>query len=263
MSSSFRDNGIPEHLAELERELAHVRSALLNFAEAEELLPGLVAGEGTDPQRLHPDVASARREATVDELLWLVGNAPHPEEGLREDAAHPLYASLLAVAEAFDILIDQFSLVYGDAAALAQAMWPEWHAMSGCHGHQATPEEAAAALERVGARVEELPALLAEAERLSGDERASVEGVAASWSMGTLAREARHLALHALDTWMPRGIDNAEVVAALTAAARVGATDRFRLATADLLLGRACDGTCRPRLIEALELPFSATLRDR
>lgn len=262
MSPSSRDPAIPEHLAELERELSHARGALLEFAEAEGLLPGLVAGENTDPQRLHPDVESARREATVDELLWLVGEAAHSVEGLGDDGPHPLYAALLALAEAFDILIDQFSLVYGDAVALAQAMWPEWHAMSGCHGHQATPEEAAAALERVRVHAEALPQLLTEAERLPSGERALVEQIAGSWSSGTLAREARHLARHALDTWMPRGIEEPAVAAALARGSGARAADPFQLAIADLLLGCVCHGTCRDPLVEALELPFAVTSED-
>lgn len=259
MSSSSRDPLIPEHLSELERELAHVRHLLLAFAEAEGLLPGLLAGENTDPQRLHPDVESARLHATVDELLWLVGGAPHPDEGLREDAANPLYASLLALAEAFDILIDQFSLVYGDAVALAQAMWPEWHAMSGCHGHQATPEEAGAALARVRDRVEALPGVVSRITQLPAEERERVEESSADWVNGTLAREARHLARHALETWMPHGIDDPALTAALRPATGGGDTDPFQAATADLLLGRACRGTCRPVLIDALELPFTST----
>ena len=259
MSSSSRDPVIPDHLADRERELTHVRQALLDFSESEGLLPGLVAGEDTDPQRLHPDVDSARRGATVDELLWLVGGAPHPEQGLREDEVHPLYASLLAVAEAFDILIDQFSLVYGDAVALAQSIWPEWHAMSGCHGHDASPEQAAEALERVRTEVEALPELLGRVTRLPADERERVAARFHGWSAGTLVGESRHLARHALDTWMPRGIEDPEVAAALVPPTSATAVGAFAAATADLMLASACRGTCRPQLIEALVFPFSST----
>ena len=245
----------PEHLAELDRELEQVRELLLSFAEERELLPGLVAREDADPLRRHPDVEHARVEATVDELLWVVGRTPHENAEPGEDEAHPLYPALLSLAEAFDILIDQFSLVYGDAISLAEATWPGWHEMSGCHGHEATPEQASDALARMRRNAEALPDLLARSEALNGPDRELVGERFAGWGDGALAREARHLARHALETWMPHGVEDPRIAAAL--ADSDPAADPFRRATADLLLAGICLEGCRPVLGDALTFPFA------
>lgn len=109
------------HFSDVNEELAAARDALLRFADEEGVLETLVCAP-SDPDGRYPDLAAVRRHATVDELLRVVARIPDADEERQSDEATALYASLLQLAEALDILIDQHSLVYGDAVALAEVL---------------------------------------------------------------------------------------------------------------------------------------------
>lgn len=109
------------HFSDVNEELTAARDALLLFADVEGVLESLVCVP-SDSECRYPDLAAVRRDATVSELLRVVARIPDPDEERQSDEATALYASLLQLAEVFDILIDQHSLVYGDAVALAEAL---------------------------------------------------------------------------------------------------------------------------------------------
>lgn len=255
--------------SELDEELAAARDALLLFAESERALDSLVC-DPSDPECRFPDLLSVRQHATVGELLHVVARVPEPDQDERGDEAAALYPTLLELAELFDILIDQYSLVYGDAVALAESMEPGWHAMAGCHNHDPTPEEATAAVKRSSANLGALPSLLDEVGRLSPDARRQAAlnfeaGAASVWRA-----EARHLASHAVSTWIPQGITDARLQRALAPArerprATGPGSDPARSlaqATADLLLARLVRGISRDIVVETLEQPFAGLLRS-
>src|SRR5690606_4275820 len=144
-----RETGWPQpSFEELNEELAAARDALLQFAEAEGALDSLIC-DPADPGCLYPDVEAVRRTVTVDELLRVVGGLPDRDRDARGEEADFPSPTLLQLAELFDILIDQHSLVYGAAVTLAEAMEGGWHAMAGCANHEPSPEEATLAVKRV------------------------------------------------------------------------------------------------------------------
>lgn len=253
--------------SELEEELAAARDALLLFADAERVLDSLIC-EPADPDCRYPDMRAVRQHATVDELLHVVARIPEAEEEERGEEAAALYPTLLELAEVFDILIDQHSLVYGDAVALAESIEPGWHAMAGCHNHDATPEQASAALKQAAANLEALPSLLDRIGRLSPEARheAAVRferGAASAWRA-----EARYLASHGVGTWLPQGVPDARLQRALAPArerprpsAAADPATLFARASADLLLARLVRGIARDVVIETLEAPFAGLVR--
>lgn len=255
--------------SELDEELATSRDALLLFAETERALDSLVC-DPADPECRYPDLRAVRQHATIDELLHVVARVPETDQDERGDEAASLYPTLLELAELFDILIDQYSLVYGDAVALAESMEPGWHAMAGCHNHDPTPEEATAAVKQAAANLGVLPSLLDEVGRLSSDARQQAgsnfdAGAASIWRA-----EARYLASHAVSTWIPQGIADPRLQRALRPArerpgspARAGDPgESFARATADLLLARLVHGISRDIVVETLAAPFAGLLRS-
>lgn len=254
--------------SEVEEELAAARDALLLFADAERVLDSLVC-DPADPDCRYPDLRAVRQHATVDELLHVVVRIPEAEEDERGDEAASLYPTLLELAEVFDILIDQHSLVYGDAVALAESIEAGWHAMAGCYNHDATPEQASEALKQAAANLAGLPSLLETVGRLSAEARREAASRFERAASSAWRAEARYLASHGVDTWLPQGIPDARMQRALQPARdrpRRGASAAdpaalFARATADLLLARLVRGIASDVVIETLEAPFAGLLR--
>lgn len=253
--------------SELNEELATARDALLLFAESEGVLQSLVC-DPADPDCRYPDAATVRRDVTVDELLHLIAAIPETEEESRGEKADALYPALLELAEVFDVFIEQTSLVHGDAVALAESMESEWHAMSGCCNHDPSPAEATVAVKRTGANLESLPPLLEAVSRLPPEAKREVatrferaEGL--PWKT-----EARYLAVHAVDAWLPHGVSHPQVIRTLEPVLSPsprngndrGARALLSRATADLLLGRLVRGVARDTVSDALQEPFSGIL---
>ena len=252
---------------ELEEELATARDALLLFADAEGVLDSLVC-DPSDPDCRYPDSGAVRAGATVDELLHVVAGLPEGEEDERGDEASSLYPTLLELAEVFDILIDQHSLVYGDAVALAESMEGGWHAMAGCFNHDPAPEDATRAVKQMGANLAALPGVLDSVGRVGPEVRREAATRFGQASGSRWRAEARYLAAHAVDTWLPHGVSDPRLQRALQPARSrpdaVRATDPPALlagATADLLLARLVRGISRDIIPNVLEAPFSGLLR--
>lgn len=268
MALSPRDEpGSAGGFSELDEELASARDSLLRFADAERVLENLVCDPG-DPECRYPDLRSARQYATVDELLRVVARIPDADPDERQEGG-ALYPALLELAELFDILIDQHSLVYGDAVALAESMEPGWHAMAGCFNHDPTPEAATETVKRAAANLAALPGLLDEAGRLSADARRDVAARFDAARGSAWKAEARYLASHGASTWLPHGVNDARLQRALKPAReRPGrepqiagdASESFTHATADLLLARLVHDIAGDRVVQALEAPFTGLL---
>jgi hypothetical protein len=250
--------------SELNEELATARDALLLFADAEGVLDSLVC-DASDPSCRYPDLAAVRGHATVDELLHVVSGLPEGEDERGEEGA-ALYPTLLELAEVFDILIDQYSLVYGDAVALAESMQGGWHAMSGCYNHDPSPGEATVAVKQISANVGALPALLDSVGRLTPEAR---RDAAARFQAGEglpWRSEARYLALHAADTWLAQGVSDPRILRALQPArarpSKKGSDPASLLAdaVADLLLARLVRDVSRDLVSAALREPFNGLL---
>lgn len=252
---------------ELNAALTEAREALLRFADAEGVLKSLVCDAGEPDCRYH-DLAAVRRGATVDELLRLVAGIPEgvEESGAAEGAG--LYPILLELAEAFDIFIDQHSLVFGDALALAEPLQIGWHAMSGCHNHAPSPQETAVVHTRMEANLAALPGLRDAVGRLPA--QAQREATARFERTAGLpwTAEARHLAFHGYDTWLPTSIAHASV-RRLLESSRAGVVhpaegsridSPFDQAVADLLLGRLVRGIAADFVADALHEPFAPLL---
>jgi hypothetical protein len=253
---------------ELNEAVATARDALLLFAAAEGVLQSLVC-DPVDPDCRYPDLATLRQDVTVDELLSLIAAIPDTGEEDRGEEATALYPVLLELAEAFDVFIEQTSLVHGDAIALAESMVTEWHAMSGCCNEDPSPGEATIAVKRMGANLDALPAVLDSVNRLYPEVKQTVaarfeEGERLPWRS-----EARHLAEHAIEAWLPQGVSPPQIVRTLEAA-RAGSTGRtgerslnavLGRATADLALGRLVRGVARDGVSDVLEAPFAGVLR--
>jgi hypothetical protein len=252
--------------SELDEELATARDALLLFADAERVLDSLVC-DPSDPDCRYPDLATVRARATVDELLHLVAGLPEGAEDERGEEATSLYPTLLELAEVFDILIDQHSLVYGDAVALAESMEGGWHAMAGCFNHDPAPEEATRAVKQMSANLAALPAVLDSVGRLSPELRREAAGRSGRGAGSLWRMEARHLGAHAVDTWLPHGISDPRLQRALqparAKAVSGSGTDPAAMlaaATADLLLARLVRGISRDLVTDALEASFEGLL---
>lgn len=256
-AGSASQAGFPE----INEGLAEGRDALLLFADAEGALAALVCDPG-NPGCRYPDLTAVRSFVTVDELLHLVGRIPSSRERDRGEAS-ALYPTLLELAELFDILIDQHSLVYGDAVALAESMAPGWRAMGG--GFDLTSPSAAGAVlqKQVAVNLAALPALLDSLSHLSADARRRVLERLDGRSTNLWTHEARHLALHAIDVGLPQGVSDARVARALQST-RVPAWRRrgldpgqaFAHAVSDLVLARLVRGVARDTVPKVLEDPF-------
>jgi hypothetical protein len=252
---------------ELNAALAEAREALLRFAEAEGVLTSLVCDPGEPDCRYH-DLAAVRRGATVDELLRLTAGMPEGVEESGAAEATGLYPILLELAEAFDIFIDQHSLVFGDALALAAPLQIGWHAMAGCYNHAPSPPETSMAQTRMEANLSALPGLLEAVGRLPT--QAQREAAARFERAAGLpwTAEARHLAFHAYDTWLPTTVANASVRRLLESSragvvrpeegSRLGSA--FEQAVADLLLARLVRGIAVDSVADALHEPFASLL---
>ena len=252
---------------ELNAALTEAREALLRFADAEGVLSSLVCDAG-EPDCRYQDLAAVRRGATVDELLRLVAGIPEGVEESGAAEATGLYPTLLELAEAFDIFIDQHSLVFGDALALAEPLHMGWHAMSGCHNHAASPRETSVAQTRIEANMSALPGLLEAAGRLPAQaQREATDRFERAAGLPWTA-EARHLAFHGYDTWLPTTTASASVRRLLDSSRagvvrpaegpRMGsAVDQ---AVADLLLGRLVRGIAADFVADALHEPFATLL---
>jgi hypothetical protein len=254
--------------SELDEELANARDALLLFASAERVLDSLVC-DPADPECRYPDLGAVRAHVTVDELLRLVAGLPEVDEDDRGEEANSLYPTLLELAEVFDILIDQYSLVYGDAVALAESMQGGWHAMAGCFNHDPTPEEATRAVKQSTLNLGALAGVLDSVGRLSPDMRREAASLFEEGAGSLWRAEARYLASHAVDTWLPQGISDPRLQRALgPARARPGpsrggdAAAMLAGATADLLLARLVRGIARDVVPDVLEAPFAGVLRS-
>ena len=252
---------------ELNAALAEAREALVRFADAEGVLKALVCDPGEPDCRYH-DLAAVRRRATVDELLRLVAGIP---EGVEESGAAEetgLYPTLLELAEAFDIFIDQHSLVFGDALALAEPLQSGWHAMSGCHNHAPSPQESSVAQTRIEANLSALPGVLESVGRLPAQaQREAAQRFERAAGLPWVA-EARHLAFHCYDTWLSTTVANASARRLLEGSragvvrpeegSRLGSD--FDQAVADLLLARLVRGIAAESVADALREPFATLL---
>ena len=253
---------------DMDEELATARDALLLFADAEDALASLVCA-ADDPACRYPDLAAVRSFATVDELLQLLARLPSADAEERGEEGSALYPALLELAEVFDILIDQYSLVYGDAVALAESIAPMWHAMAGCFNHMPTPPEATVAVKQIASNLAPLPGLLDKLSRLSAEGRQRVVERFACADARLWTAEARHLALHAVEVWMPHGVSEPRIARALQPV-RVRPTSRregdtghqYARAVADLVLARLVREIASERVASSLEAPFSGLVPD-
>lgn len=258
----------PTGFSEINEELAAARDALLLFADAEGVLRSLVC-DPSDPECRYPDLAAVRSHATVDELLHVVGRIPETGEEDRGEEARSLYPTLLELAELFDILIDQFSLVYGDAVALAESMQGGWHAMAGCFNHDPSPEDATLALKQVTSNLGKLPAIIEQIDRLGAEGRREVVARFDAGAGEPWRAEARYFAVHALDTWVPQGISDPRIARAIQPARERPTTGlpadparSLSRATADLVLAHLVTGIARELVPQILQAPFVGLLQN-
>ncbi|HEX6927097.1 MAG TPA: hypothetical protein VF167_16860 [Longimicrobiaceae bacterium] len=249
---------------ELNEELSAARRALLHFAEAEGVLESVLT-DPSFPENRYSSIAGVRAFVTVSELLRVVARAPEPEDERQDEEATAVYASLLQLAEVFDILIDQHSLVYGDAVALAEGMQDGWLAMGGCPTRGACLEDAAGVCGRMrenlaptGTLVEQLESLPAASREQAVARLREVEGE--PWM-----REARYLALRAVDACVPADALDGRVARALEGLRRppehlTNVNDREALSVAmgDAVLASLVRGCSRAFVSAALERPFAA-----
>lgn len=152
--------------------------------------------------------------ATVEELLGIVTNQWDPDTNPHQHDADPdrelaakLKHSLLALAEAFDIFIVPAALLSQNEPALWRHFDEEWHNKAGCSSLCGAAEipigERRMAEDRIAQNRARLDAL-----RQVWDEvppyrwRTAVTRFEQSSGM-LWSREARHLADHCLQTWMP------------------------------------------------------------
>lgn len=256
----------PTAFAEIDDQVATARDALLLFGDSEGVLQSLVC-DPSDPDCRYPDLAAVRAHATVDELLHVVARVPEGDEDRGGEEATSLYPILLELAEFFDILIDQFSLVYGDAVALAESMEGGWHAMAGCYNHDPAAEEATKALKQVTANLADLPGVREALTRVRPEDRREVVRRFDAMDGKPWHAEARHLALHAVDTWLPHGAPDPAITRALQPAREGPVSGRpgdparsLSRASADLLLARLVRNICRAVVPDTLQAPFAGIL---
>lgn len=249
---------------ELNEELSAARRALLHFAETEGVLESVL----TDPsfqENRYSNLGGVKAFVTVSELLRVVARAPEPEDDRQDEEATAVYASLLQLAEVFDVLIDQHSLVYGDAVALAEGMQDGWLAMGGCPTQGSSSEDAAGLCGRMRENVGPTGALIDQLESLSAINREQavarlreVEGE--PWML-----EARYLALRAVDTCLPADTLDGKVARALEGLrrppeqlAKVDDREALSVAMGDAVLASLVRGCSRAFVSAALERPFAA-----
>jgi hypothetical protein len=132
--------------------------------------------------------------------------------------------------------------------------------MAGCHNHAAAPAETALVEKRLAANVAALAGVLQSVGELAAGERRDAASRFERLDGLPWTAEARHLALHCLDTWLPRGISSSEARKLLQYARehRTEASDGDPLqrATADLLLARLVRGVAADPVADALREPF-------